>query len=117
MIAAADIDYSAYRREIRDVREHHPLFKERIEIPQADFEDFVAEALLLPSMLRDIDPVGYFVLGVLLCRSLLQKDDGTASFFLYAAADLLEILEEPLRAQVYLRNALEIACGGMERAT
>lgn len=117
LIAAADIDYSAYRREIRDLREHHPLFKERIEISQADFEDFVAEALLLPSMLRNIDPVGYFVLGVLLCRSLLQKDDGTASFFLYAAADLLEILEEPLRAQVYLRNALEIACDGMERAT
>ena len=117
LIAAADIDYSAYRREIRDLREHHPLFKERIEISRADFEDFVAEALLLPSMLRDIDPVGYFVLGVLLCRALLQKDDGTASFFLYAAADLLEILEEPLRAQVYLRNALEIACDGMERAT
>ena len=48
LIAAPDIDYSAYRRGIRDLREHHPLFKERIEISQADFEDFVAEALLLP---------------------------------------------------------------------
>ena len=117
LIAASEIDYSAYRREIRNLREHHPLFEERIDIPQADFEDFVAEALLLPSMLCDIDPVSFFVLGQLLDRSLRQKDDGTASFFLYAAAQLLHILEEPLRAQVYLRNALEIACDGMERAT
>ena len=117
LIAASEIDYSAYRREIRNLREHHPLFEERIDIPQADFEDFVAEALLLPSMLCDIDPVSFFVLGQLLDRSLRQEDDGTASFFLYAAAQLLQILEEPLRAQVYLRNALEIACDGMERAT
>ena len=93
------------------------MFEERIDIPQADFEDFVAEALLLPSMLCDIDPVSFFVLGQLLDRSLRQEDDGSASFFLYAAAQLLQILEEPLRAQVYLRNALEIACDGMERAT
>ena len=32
----------------------------------AIFEDFVAEALLLPSMLQKIDPVNFFVLGELL---------------------------------------------------
>ena len=117
LIAASEIDYSAYRREIRNLREHHPLFEERFEVSQEDFEDFVTEALLLPSMLCDIDPVSFFVLGQLLDRSLRQEDDGTASFFLYAAAQLLQILEEPLRAQVHLRNALEIACDGMERAT
>ena len=63
LIAASEIDYSAYRREIRNLREQHPLLEERLEVSMADFEDFVAEALLLPSMLRDIDPVGYFVLG------------------------------------------------------
>lgn len=76
LIAASEIDYSAYRREIRNLREQHPLLEERLEVSMADFEDFVAEALLLPSMLRDIDPVGYFVLGHLLEQSLRQEDDG-----------------------------------------
>lgn len=117
LIAASEIDYTSYRREIRNLREHHPLFEESLEVSQADFEDFVAEALLLPSMLRDIDPVGYFALEQLIDQSLRQEDDGSALFLLNAAAQLLQILEEPLRAQVYLRNALEIACDGMERAT
>lgn len=117
LITASEIDYSAYRREIRNLREHHPLFEERIDVSQADFEDFVAEALLLPTMLQDIDPVGYFVVVQLMDQSLRQEDDGSALFLLNAAAQLLQILEEPLRAQVYLRNALEIACDGMERAT
>ena len=117
LITASEIDYRAYRREIRNLREHHPLLEERLEVSQADFEDFVAEALLLPSMIRDIDPVGYFVLAQLIDQSLRQEDDGSASFLLNAAAQMLQILEEPLRAQVYLRNALEIACDGMERAT
>lgn len=117
LIAASEVDYSAYRREIRNLREHHPLFEERLEVSQADFEDFVAEALLLPAMLRDIDPVGHFVVVQLMDQSLRQEDDGSALFLLNAAAQLLQILEEPLRTQVYLRNALEIACDGMERAT
>ena len=117
LIAASEVDYSAYRREIRNLREHHPLFEERLEVSQVDFEDFVAEALLLPAMLREIDPMGYFVVVQLMDQSLRQEDDGSALFLLNAAAQLLQILEEPLRTQVYLRNALEIACDGMERAT
>ena len=68
-------------------------------------------------MLQEIDPVGYFVLEQLLDQSLRQEDDGSASFLLRAANQLLQILEEPVRTQVYLRNVLEIACDGMERAT
>ena len=68
-------------------------------------------------MLQEIDPVGYFVLEQLLDQSLRQEDDGSASFLLRAANQLLQILEEPVRAQVYLRNVLEIACDGMEQAT
>lgn len=117
LIAASEIDYSSYRREIRNLREHHPLLEERLEVSQADFEDFVAEALLLTAMLREIDPIGCFVVVQLMDQSLRQEDDGNALFLLNAAARLLQILEEPLRAQVYLRNALEIACDGMERAT
>lgn len=109
LIAASEIDYRPYRREIQTLREQHPLFEARFQVSLEDFEDFVAEALLLPSMLQEIDPVWYFVLEQLLDHSLRQEDDGSASFLLRAANQLLQILEEPVRTQVYLRNVLEIA--------
>ncbi len=49
LITTAETDYSDYRREVRRLWEEHPLFEERVDIPVADLEDFVAEALLLPS--------------------------------------------------------------------
>ena len=117
LILAAEIDYRAYRREIKRLREEHPLFAPRLDIPMADFEDFVAEAVLLPSMIQKIDPVGFFALGVLLDQALQREDDGSALFLLDAAQELLHVLEEPIRTQVYLQNILEITFDGMERAT
>ena len=116
LIAATEADYQEYRREIRRLREEHPLFEDRIDISVAGFEDFVAEALLLPSMLQKTDPVSSFVLGELLHQSLQTEDDGSASFLLSAAAELLYILEEPIRVQTCLRNIFEMTFDGMERA-
>ena len=116
LIAAAEIDYQEYRREIRRLREEHPLFEDRLDISVADFEDFVAEALLLPSMLQKTDPLSFFVLGELLHQSLQTEDDGSASFLLNAAAELLYILEDPVRVQTCLRNIFEMTFDGMERA-
>lgn len=117
LIAAAEIDYRAYRREVKRLRDEHPLFAARLDIPVADFEDFVAEALLLPSMLQKVDPVSFFMLGELLDQALQREDDGSASFLLNAAEELLYILEDPIRTQVCLRNILEMAFDGMERAS
>lgn len=117
LIAAAEIDYREYRREIKCLREEHPLFANRIDIPVADFEDLVAEALLLPSMLQKTDPVSFFVLGELLHQSLQAEDDGSASFLLDAGEELLYVLEEPIRTQVCLRNIFEMTFDEMERAT
>ena len=117
LITATEIDYRKYRGEIKRLRDEHPLFEERLDIPEADFEDFVAEALLLPSMLEKTDPVSFFVLGGLLHQSLQMEDDGSASFLLNAAGELLYILEDPIRAQVRLRNIFEVTFDGMERAT
>jgi len=115
LIAANEIDYQEYRREINRLREEHPLFEERLDISIADFEDFVAEALLLPSMLQKTDPVSFFVLGELLHQSLQAEDDGSASFLLNAGAELLYILEDPIRVQTCLRNIFEMTFDGMER--
>ncbi len=117
LIAATEIDYRGYRREIKRFREEHPLFQVRLDISAADFEDLVAEALLLPSMLQKNDPVSFFVLGELLNQSLQAEDDGSASFLLNAAEDLLYVLEDPIRTQVCLRNIFEVTFDGMERAT
>lgn len=99
LIAAAEINYQKYRREIKRLWEEHPLFQKRIDISVADLEDFAAEALLLPSMLQKTDPVSFFALGELLHRSLQREDDGSASFLLRAREELLYILEDPIRAQ------------------
>ena len=117
LITAAEIDYRPYRKEIKRLRDEHPLFAARLDIAAADFEDFVAEALLLPSMLQKIDPVGFFALGILLDRALQREDDGSALFLLDAAQELLHVLEEPIRTQVYLRNILEMTFDGMERVS
>lgn len=117
LIAAVEIDCWAYRREIKRLRDEHPLFAARLDIPVADFEDFVAEALLLPSMLQKTDPVSFFVLGTLLDQALQKEDDGSALFLLNAAEELLYVLKDPIRTQVCLRNILEMAFDGMERAT
>lgn len=117
LIAAAEIDYRVYRQEVKRLRDEHPLFAARLDIPVADFEDFVAEALLLPSMLQKVDPVSFFVLGTLLDQALQREDDGSALFLLNAAEELLYVLEDPIRTQVCLRNILEMAFDGMERAT
>ena len=117
LIAAAEINYWPYRREIKRLRDDHPLFAARLDIPVADFEDFMTETLLLPSMLQKIDPVGFFALGVLLDQVLQREDDGSALFLLDAAQELLHVLEEPICTQIYLRNILEMAFDGRERAT
>ncbi len=80
LITAVETDYSDYRREVRRLWEEHPLFEERLDIPTADLEEFVAEALLLPSLLHEKDPVGFFALGEFLHQSLQMEDDGSASF-------------------------------------
>ena len=117
LIAAVEIDQRAYRREVKRLRDEHPLFMARLDIPVADFEDFVAEALLLPAMLQKADPVSFFVLGELLDWALQREDDGSALFLLNAAEELLYVLEDPIRTQVCLWNILEMVFDGMERAT
>lgn len=117
LIAVAETDYTDYRREVQRLWDEHPLFEERLDIPVADLEDFVAESLLLPSVLHERDPVSFFLLGELLHQSLQMQDDGSAYFLLKAGHRILRVLQEPFRVQVYLRNVLEMTFDGMEQAS
>ncbi len=57
LITAVETDYSDYRQEIKRLRTEYPLLEERMDIPVADLEGFVAEALMLPSLLRESEAV------------------------------------------------------------
>lgn len=117
LVVAAGVDYTAYRREIQRLYDGHPLFKARLDISESDLEGLAAEALMLPSMLREIDPLSFFELGSLLDQVLRMQDDGSASFLLRAGQRLLQTLELPIRTQIRLRNIMEMTFDGMERAT
>ena len=117
LVAAAEMDYTAYRREIQRLYEEHPLFEPKLDISVSELEDLTAEVLMLPSMLREIDPLGFFELGNLLEQVLRMQDDGSASFLLHAGRRLLQALEVPIYTQIRLRNIMEMTFDGMERAT
>lgn len=128
LIAASEIDYADYRRAVQQLWDEHPLFEERpivrVQEPQsmtgvsrADFDDFIAQASALPSMLQGIDPVSFFWVREQLWQARHWSDDGSAAFLLNTGYQFLQILREPLRAQIYLRNILEMIFDGMERAS
>ena len=109
LIAFSELDYTDYRKAVRWLRNEHPLFEERIDIPVSDLEDFAAEAILLTPDLCEIDPVSGFVVTDILHQTLQAEDDGTAMFLLVAGQEILRVMEEPLRVQNYLRNIMEVA--------
>ena len=88
LVAAVEMDYTAYRREVQRLYERHPLFEANLDISVSELEDLSAEALLLPSVLHEIDPLGFFELGNLLDKALRMRDDGSASFLLRAGQRL-----------------------------
>ena len=112
LIAFSELDYAGYRKVVRWLRNEHPLFEERIDIPVSDLEDFAAEAILLTPDLCEIDSVSGFVVTDILHRTLQAEDDGTAMFLLAAGQEILRVMEEPLRVQNYLRNIMEVAFDG-----
>ncbi|MCI8527137.1 MAG: hypothetical protein HFF17_14790 [Oscillospiraceae bacterium] len=47
LIAAVEIDYTAYRQEIQRLYEDYPLFEAKLDISVSELEDLAAEALML----------------------------------------------------------------------
>lgn len=116
LLEVLEYDYSEYRKEVERLYEH-PLFEEKLDVAYADLEDLVFNAITIPSLLKDMDPVSWFVLGVRLHRSLQMRDDGSALFLLQAGMQLIHVLEEPIRTQIRLRNIFEVVFDEMERAS
>lgn len=129
LIATAEIDYTDYRRAVERLWDEHPLFEERPivrvteprstqGVSRADFDDFVAQVEVLPAMLQSIDPVSFlWVRERLWLARQGATDDGSAAWLLNTGYQFLQILREPFRVQAYLRNILEVAFDGTERAS
>ena len=77
------------------------MFEERIDVSVSDFYDLVSKVRSLPSMLKEADPASFYFLEESLPKNFLEEDDGSASFLLYAGANLLRILESRLDNVVY----------------
>lgn len=116
LMAAIEIDYSAYRKEVERLWEL-PLFDEKIEFTETEYAEFVADAMTAAELLHKIDPVGYFVVCSRIYHVLQIPDDGSASFWLYNAQRILNVLMEPILTQLRLRNVFEVTFGNMERNT
>ena len=118
LIEAVSIDYGAYRTEVQRLWNKHPLFEECDSVNMEDFYDLAVDALCLPDTLKDIDPVSHFVLLEKLQALIDQmNDDGNAMFPLRTGAGMIHILDEPLLAQIQLRNVFEVTFDDFERGT
>lgn len=129
LIAAAEIDYADYRRAVERLWDEHPLFEERPivrvaeprsmhGVSRADFDNFVAQVEILSTMLQSIDPVSFLWVRERLWQAHQgAMDDGSAVWLLNTGYQFLQILREPFRVQAYLRNILEVAFDGTERAS
>ena len=118
LIEAVSIDYKSYRTEVQRLWKEHPLFEDSDTVNMEDFYDLAVDALCLPEALKDIDPVSHFVLLERLQALIDQmNDDGSAMFPLRTGAGMIHILDEPLLAQIQLRNVFEVTFDDFERGT
>lgn len=114
LLAAAEIDLTAYTDAVRHLRGTHPLFEEKLDISVLGYRDFLSQALELPKQLRHIDPVGWLDARMHLHAALQQPDDGSASFLLYSGQRILQAIERPVLFQVRLRNIFEMIFDNMD---
>ena len=112
-----DRDYSAYRRKVTKLGEDYSLFEGDFDVSVPAYAKFIAEARGLPAELEKLDPAAFFVMSARLDAALHIPDDGSAMFLLQSRGRILKILEEPITAQIRLRNIFELAFDDHERGT
>lgn len=117
LVCAVELDYSVYRNEVHRLREEHPLFEEKPEVSSADYADLTAQVTRIAETMRELDPVAYFAITARLDLIRRAPDDGSAQYLLSNGSQQIYALEEPLHAQVRLRNIFDVTFDGMERAT
>lgn len=81
LLSAVETDYTEYYCAFQDL-EKHPLFEPKIDIPVGEYVDFMQEAMRVPDLLKDRDPISFETLRADLEKILRHPDDGSASWLL-----------------------------------
>ena len=97
--------------------EGHPLFKESLDVSEADLIDLIDKAFTLTEELRGDFPEAYFFTRIALEDTLVIPDDGSASFLLNIGMRILNIMKILYLTRVRMRNIMEACFGTTESFT
>jgi len=97
--------------------EAHPLFKESLDISEADFVDFMDSAFDLVYTLREDFPEAWFFSRVAMEDALTVEDDNSASILLVAGMNMLNAARIPYLTRVRMRNMMEVCFGTTDGMT
>lgn len=84
--------------------EAHPLFKESLNVSEADLLDLIDKAFTIADELRTDLPEAYFFTRIALEDLLDIHDDGSASFLLNIGMRIFNIMKTPYITRVRMRN-------------
>ena len=103
LMAAIEIDYSAYRKRVTQLHDL-PLFQEKLDIAMWEYEELVNTVKKIPKLIEKADPVGAFVVRRRIEMILQHPDDGSAMYLLESGQWMIDVLMEPVLTQIRLRN-------------
>lgn len=97
--------------------EAHPLFKESLDVSEADLLNLSDKAFAMTYELCTDFPEAYFFTRIALEDTLVIPDDGSASFLLNIGMRILNIMKTPYLTQVRMRNIMEVCFGTTDSFT
>lgn len=97
--------------------EAHPLFKESLDVSEADLLDLIDKSFAISYEMQGDFPESYFFTRTALENTLVIPDDGSASFLLNIGMRILNIMKTPYLARVWMRNIMEVCFGTTEGFT
>lgn len=116
LIRFMDRKIKDYYKKLKALEEH-PLFKESLDVSEADLHDLIDKAFAMSYELRDDFPEAFFFTRIALEDMLVIPDDGSASFLLNIGNLILNIMKTPYLTRVRMRNIMEVCFGTTEGFT
>lgn len=117
LVSFVNLDFSAYKAALDNLWDTHDVFMERAVVPYEDYLDFEKQAIQTIELVRELDPVAYTYLQLVIAVLRETPDDGNPQFASEKAFSILKTLRIPHLAQNYMRNIFEIAFADHERGT
>ena len=117
LVAFVNRDFSEYQRKVNALWETHPLFEPHNDVLLSEYLDFIAKALPLTEMIRELDPAAYLDVTLQAAQAQSMEDNGDPLFLSRKGAAIEQALSTPFRIQNRLRNLFEIVFAYSEQDT